>query len=278
MDAQQKKVEESRCFLMGHIQEPPDLLLLAGTGLGDCARGMSRTVAVDYTDIPHFPTATVQSHAGHLLFGKMNRLNLAVMKGRFHLYEGYSPGQVVFPIRVMRALGVKTLIVTNAAGGLDPAFEPGDIMVIRDHINLTGENPLVGQNVDDWGPRFPDMIGAYDRDLSQRAIEAGQSLATPVREGVYVGLKGPSLETPAEMRFLKYIGAHAVGFSTVQEVIAARHMGMRVLGLSVITNRCDPDHPEPATVEGVIAVARQAAPRLETLVEKIVASLNSTVS
>ncbi|MBU1170732.1 MAG: purine-nucleoside phosphorylase [Proteobacteria bacterium] len=270
-----KNVADALCFLHSRIKRTPDILVLTGTGLGDWATGMVDTLRVDYRDIPHFSVPTVESHAGYLLLGQIRQRYVAVMMGRFHLYEGYRPDQVVFPIRVMQALGVKTMIVTNASGGLDPRFEPGDIMIIRDHINLTGENPLIGENIDAWGLRFPDMINAYDRMLSERVFSMGQSLGIPVHEGVYAGLKGPCLETPAEMRFLRIIGAKAVGFSTVQEVIAARHAGLRVLGLSVITNRCDPDHPEPATMEGVIAVARTAAPRLEILVQNVIEDLGT---
>ncbi|GAB6097538.1 purine-nucleoside phosphorylase [Desulfatiferula olefinivorans] len=273
MSRQTDHVAEACSYLQERLEHTPDLLILAGTGLGDCAGILNSPRIVPYASIPHFPRSTVESHAGQLSVGSVHHVSAAVMMGRFHLYEGYSPAQVTFPIRVMRALGVRVLIVTNAAGGLDPAFAPGDIMVIRDHINLTGDNPLVGPNVDAWGLRFPDMIGAYDPTLADLARRAVCSPGLTVHDGVYAGLKGPSLETPAEMRFLRLIGAQAVGFSTVQEVIAARHAGMRTLGLSVITNRCDPDRPEPATVEGVIAVARQAAPQLENLIETVAASM-----
>ena len=196
------------------------------------------------------------------------------MQGRFHLYEGYSPAEVTFPIRVMQALGVRRLIVTNAAGGLNPAFRPGDMMLITDHINLTGENPLTGPNVDLWGPRFPDMSQAYDRKLIALAEKAAQAAGIPIRKGVYVGLKGPSMETPAEIRFLKSAGAEAVGFSTVQEVIAAVHGGMQVLGISIITNVNDPDRPVPAALEDIIAIARRATLSLEKLLEGIMRHLD----
>jgi purine-nucleoside phosphorylase len=196
------------------------------------------------------------------------------MQGRFHLYEGYSPAEVTFPIRVMQALGVRRLIVTNAAGGLNPAFRPGDMMLITDHINLPGENPLTGPNVDLWGLRFPDMSQAYDRKLIALAEKAAKTAGIPIRKGVYVGLKGPSMETPAETRFLKSAGAEAVGFSTVHEVIAAVHGGMQVLGISIITNVNDPDRPVPAALEDIIAIARRATPSLEKLLEGIMRHLD----
>ena len=200
------------------------------------------------------------------------------MQGRFHLYEGYSPLEVTFPIRVMQELGVKVLILSNAAGGLNPEFAAGDIMIITDHINLTGSNPLMGPNEDSWGIRFPDMIEAYDKELLELAEIAGRNEGIPLQKGVYVGLTGPSLETRAEVRFLRTIGADAVGFSTVQEVIAAVHAGIKVLGLSTITNMHDPDNPTPATVEAVIAVAKEAAPRLEAVIKNVVGKFITELS
>jgi purine-nucleoside phosphorylase len=270
MDDEKSRVKEAHGFLGKISQDPIRWILMAGTGLGDSFQNLQTRRELDYREIPHFPVSTVDGHAGRLILGTLGDIPVAVMLGRFHLYEGYSPNQVVFPIRVLRLLGADSLMITNASGGLDPDFSEGDIMVIRDHINLTGENPLVGLNVDAWGLRFPDMVDAYDPFLAREAVAAGRQGKLPVREGVYAGLKGPSLETPAEMRYLRTIGAHAVGFSTVQEVIAARHLGMRVLGLSVITNVCNPDQPEPATVETVIDVARNTSPWLSTLIEKVV--------
>ncbi|MGD9372910.1 MAG: purine-nucleoside phosphorylase, partial [Desulfobacterales bacterium] len=225
-------------------------------------------------DIPNFPISTVQSHAGKLLVGNMQGCRVMALKGRFHLYEGYTASDVTFPIRVMQKLGIRILILTNAAGGLNPAFKAGDIMIITDHINLTGANPLIGPNEDSWGLRFPDMIQAYDKHLAQMAVTAAGCAGIQVRQGVYAGLKGPSLETPAEVRFLKTIGAEAVGFSTVQEVIAAVHAGMRILGLSTITNINDPDNPLPATVEDIIAVAKNVAPMLEKIIQQVVENIH----
>jgi purine-nucleoside phosphorylase len=197
-----------------------------------------------------------------------------VMQGRFHLYEGYTPGEVTFPVRVMQALGVQHLILSNAAGGMNAALRQGDLMVIRDHINLTGENPLIGPNHDDWGPRFPDMTAAYDRSLVQLSRRAADGLGIPLKSGVYAGLKGPSLETPAEIRYLKTIGADAVGFSTVMETIAAVHAGIYVLGLSIITNINDPDRPVPASVAAIVAAATRATPMLNRLIEAVVAQIH----
>jgi purine-nucleoside phosphorylase len=240
--------------------------ILTGTGLGDSVRSVRVSEALAYKDLPHFPVSTVPGHAGQLLCGEIGHQPVIVMQGRFHLYEGYSPLEITFPIRVMQQLGVGFLIVTNAAGGLNPRYQTGDILLIADHINLTGANPLVGTNLDEWGPRFPDMTRAYDPQLKRLAAEGARAAGYALKSGVYVGLRGPSLETPAEMRFLRTIGADVVGFSTVQEVIVAVHAGMRVLGLTTITNLNNPDDPVPATVEGIIAVAREAAPRVDDLV------------
>jgi purine-nucleoside phosphorylase len=264
-----RHIDEAAAYLRRQCDLQPTAGLLTGTGLGDCAAGMSIEGEIAYGDIPHFPVSTVSGHKGRLLMGRMKGRAILVFQGRFHLYEGYPPRDVVFPIRVMQALGVGILIVTNAAGGLNPAFRPGDIMRLTDHINLTGENPLVGPNEPAWGIRFPDMSQVYDVQLGAQAQTAAESLGWSLQKGVYAGLKGPSLETPAEIRFLTTIGADAVGLSTVQEVIAAVHAGMRILGLSVITNVNHPDRPVPATLEEIIAVADQAAPRLARLIETV---------
>lgn len=266
----QNKVAEAAAFIEKKIPEKPFVGLLTGTGLGDCGQSLVASVSLPYEDIPHFPVATVQSHAGRCLAGRIANRPVIVMQGRCHLYEGYSPLEVTFPVRVMQVLGVETLIVTNAAGGLNPSFGPGDIMLIEDHINLTGVNPLVGPNHDNWGERFPDMTKAYDNQLISLAENAGIAAAIPLGKGVYAGLLGPSLETPAEIRFLKTIGAAAVGFSTVQEVIAAVHAGIRVLGLSIITNIHDPDHPEPASVEEIINTAQATAHRVDRIIHSVV--------
>lgn len=211
-----------------------------------------------------------------MLAGDMNRCPVIAMQGRFHLYEGYSPLEVTYPIRVMQQLGVKILILSNASGGLNPSLNAGDIMLITDHINLTGANPLIGPNEDSWGIRFPDMTRAYNQELIAVAASIAKSAGTKLQKGIYVGLTGPSLETPAEVRFLQTIGAEAVGFSTVQEVIAAVHGSMRVLGLSTITNVHDPDDPIPATVEEIIEVAKGATPLLETIMKGVAEKIYET--
>jgi purine-nucleoside phosphorylase len=268
-----KQVEAAAAFIRERGPLQPVAGLLTGTGLGDCAEAIDVVHSLDYDEIPHFPRSTVESHRGRLLLGRLQNRPVAAFQGRFHLYEGYHPREVTFPVRVLQRLGARYLLVTNAAGGLNPDHRAGDIMLIADHINLTGENPLVGPNDPDWGLRFPDMSRVYDPELLDRARAIAQELGQPLSSGVYAGLKGPSLETPAELRFLRTIGADAVGLSTVQEVIAAVHAGLRILGLSVITNIADPDAPLPATVEEIIAVADQAAPRLKQLVIAILEQL-----
>ncbi len=274
MSSHASNVSTAADFIKSRIQDTPSIGILTGTGLGDSISFLEIETAFDYQDIPHFPVSTVESHMGRLSVGKWKDRTILAMQGRFHLYEGYSPKAVSFPVRVMQALGVRTLIVTNAAGGLNPAFMPGDMMAISDHINLTGQNPLTGPNEEAWGSRFPDMSAVYDKPLSDLALKAGTQHNIPIRTGIYAGLPGPSLETPAEVRFLRTIGADAVGFSTVTEVIAAVHAGMRILGLSIITNVHNPDRPEPASVEDIISLARQVAPKLETLLREITGKID----
>jgi purine-nucleoside phosphorylase len=270
MKNNRQKAIETANFLKSYIKTPPKIGLITGTGLGASTEFLDISVSFEYEDIPHFPTSTVESHHGRLVFGNMDGKQIMAMQGRFHLYEGYSPLEVTFPIRVMQELGVKVLILSNAAGGLNPGYHAGDIMIITDHINLTGSNPLIGGNEKSWGIRFPDMIEAYDKKLAEIAETAGKDEGIPLQKGVYVGLKGPSLETRAEVRFLRLIGADAVGFSTIQEVIAAVHAGIKVLGLSTITNLNDPDQPVPITVEEVIKVAKNTAPKLEAVIKNVI--------
>ena len=266
-------VREAASFLTGKLDRPPLTGVITGTGLNDAVGPLNDAVSFGYDEIPHFPVSTAPGHGGRLSMGTLAGHPMVLMQGRFHLYEGYAPATVTFPIRVMRALGVRQLILSNAAGGMNPAFRQGDLMVIRDHINLTGENPLVGANLDEWGPRFPDMAAAYDRPLIQLCRRTADVLGLALRSGVYAGLKGPSLETPAEIRFLKTIGADAVGFSTVMETIAAVHAGMRVLAISTITNINDPDRPQPASLEAIVAVANQVAPSMNRLITAIIGEI-----
>lgn len=254
----------------------PQVAVMAGTGLGDMASALEVETAVDYGKIPNFPLSTVQSHAGRWIFGRWAGRPVVLLQGRLHLYEGYSPQAVTFPIRVLQALGVKTLVMTNASGGLNPAFACGDIMLVADHLNLTGVNPLIGPNEAHWGHRFPDMSMAYTPVLRQKALSQARALGIELPSGVYAGLKGPSLETPAEMRFLRTIGADAVGFSTVMETIAAVHGGLRVLAFATITNLCMPDNAQPADVDAIIAVAQSAAPRLAAIIGRVLEGLDDT--
>ena len=268
-----ESVLEAVEYLKPRIGCWPSVGIMTGTGLGESLGAIDVKTFIDYADIPHFPRSTVNSHHGRFVSGTLAGKEVIALQGRFHLYEGYSPQAVTFPVRVMQMMGVHTLILTNAAGGLNLAFHPGDIMVIEDHINLTGENPLAGPNEDEWGPRFPDMTGVYDKYLAGLARNAATSSGWEIRKGVYAGLKGPSLETSAETRFLRQIGADAVGFSTVQEAIAGVHAGMKILGLSTITNINDPDHPTADTEAGIIAVAQKAAARLAALIQSVVKDL-----
>jgi purine-nucleoside phosphorylase len=270
MESFQKKVNEATQFVKTKISKMPSIGLLAGTGLGNSVEAIEESLSLEYSHIPHFPVSTVTSHRGRLLFGKINGKVVIAMQGRFHCYEGYDMEQITLPIRVMQLLGVKALILSNASGGINPSFATGDIMVITDHINLTGNNPLVGPNVEAWGPRFPDMNQVYEPALIALAEKAAEDAGFGLQKGVYVGLVGPSLETPAEIRFLRTIGADAVGLSTIPEVIAAVHGGMSVLGLSVISNMHLPDNPQPCQVDEIIATAEAATPRLKEIIDKVI--------
>lgn len=252
-----------------HADWEPDVAIILGTGLGRLADRIDREAEVGYDRLPHFPLSTVESHDGRLLFGTLGGKRVVAMQGRFHVYEGYTQQQIVFPVRVMQSLGARTLVVSNACGGMDPLWAPGDLMLIADHINLLGGSPLVGPNDERIGPRFPDMSRAYDPALRGLARDAARDLKIVLREGVYVAVSGPNLETPAEYRFLRTIGADVVGMSTVPEVIAAVHMGMRVLGISIITDACLPDALEPVNIEQIIATAGAAEPALTRLVEAV---------
>ena len=244
----------------------PEVAIILGTGLGALAREIQVETAIPYADIAHFPLSTVESHSGQLVLGTLGGKRVIAMQGRFHRYEGYALRDVVLPVRVMFLLGARTLIVSNACGGMNPLWAAGDIMLIDDHINLLGDNPLMGPNLDDLGPRFPDMSEAYDRRLQQLAQQTALELKIPLRRGVYVAVTGPNLETRAEYRMLRTMGADVVGMSTVPEVIAARHMDMRVLGLSIITDECFPDALEVANIDKIIATAGRAEPHLTRLV------------
>lgn len=247
----------------------PDVAVILGTGLGGLVEEIEVSAEIAYEDIPGFPLSTVESHAGRLLFGILGGKKVVAMQGRFHRYEGYSMQQIVFPVRVMHALGARTLIVSNACGGMNPLWKPGELMLLADHINLLGDSPLIGPNDDSLGPRFPDMSQPYDEELRAVARTVASELRIVLREGVYVAVTGPNLETRAEYRFLRGIGADVVGMSTVPEVIAAVHMSMRVLGVSIITDACLPDALQAVDVEHIIATAAAAEPDLTRLVSAV---------
>jgi purine-nucleoside phosphorylase len=251
----------------------PRVGIVLGTGLGGLAKEIEVDTAIPYGEIPHFPLSTVESHEGRLLLGSLRERPVVAMQGRFHRYEGYSLKEVTFPIRVMRLLGADVLLVSGASGGMNPLWPPGDLVLLDDHINLLGENPLVGPNLDELGPRFPDMSEPYDRELQALALEVALEAGIPLHRGVYVAVTGPNLETRAEYRMLRAMGADVVGMSTVPEVVVANHMGMRVLGLSIITDACLPDALEPADVAKIIETATRAEPKLSTVVAGVVARI-----
>ena len=259
-------VEASADAVRAHFGAEPDVGIVLGTGLGGLAEHIAVQAIVPYTEIPGFPLSTVESHSGRLLCGTLGGKTVVTMQGRFHRYEGYTLQQVTFPVRVLRALGASTLIVSNACGGLHPLWAQGDLMLIADHINFLADSPLIGPNDGRLGDRFPDMSAPYDAGLRQLAREVAAEQRTVLREGVYVAVTGPCLETRAEYRMLRALGADVVGMSTVPEVIVAVHGGMRVLGLSIITDQCLPDALEPADLNTIIAVAGRAEPKLTSLV------------
>jgi purine-nucleoside phosphorylase len=264
------QIQEAVAVIRQHWAETPRCGIILGTGLGGMAEEIQQATYIDYEEIPHFLRSTAISHRGRLVCGRLEGVPVVVMEGRFHKYEGYSLKQITLPVRVMKALGAELLIVSNACGGMNPFFRCGDIMVIDDHINLMGDNPLIGINDDRLGPRFPDMSEPYDRKLIDRVLAIARRHDIVCHRGVFVAVTGPNLETRAEYRFLRGIGADAVGMSTVPEVIVAVHCGLRVLGLSIVTDMCLPDALEPADVPKIIATAKAAEPKLRTLVREVV--------
>jgi purine-nucleoside phosphorylase len=268
-----KQIKEAVSFLRTKTGMQPPIGIILGTGLGGLAKEITPEVIVDYGDIPHFPIATVESHHGKLIFGTLAGKRVVAMQGRFHYYEGYTMQQVTFPVRVMKILGVSTLLISNAAGGMNPQFSRGTIMIIADHINLLGDNPLIGPNDDTLGPRFPDMSEPYSKKLIALAEQIALDMKIRTERGIFVAVPGPNLETRAEYRFLRFIGADAVGMSTVPENIVANHMGLQVLGISIITDECFPDSLQPANVDEIIAVARQTEPKLTAIMRGVVERL-----
>lgn len=270
MNDLRKKIDEAIRFLRTKTSVQPRIGIILGTGLGGLAKEIAPDVVIDYAEIPHFPISTVESHQGKLIFGTLERKQVVAMQGRFHYYEGYSMQQVTFPVRVMKFLGVQTLLISNAAGGMNSNFRRGSLMIITDHINLLGDNPLIGPNDPDLGPRFPDMSEPYSRKLIALAEEIALDLKIKTERGVFVAVPGPNLETRAEYRFLRFIGADAVGMSTVPENIVANHMSMDVLGFSIITDECFPDSLAPANVDEIIAVANATEPKLTAIMKSVV--------
>jgi len=265
-----EKIKEATNFIQSRYPLSPQIGIILGTGLGKLADRIKEQTVIPYGEIPHFAISTAPGHAGNLLLGKIADKRVVAMQGRFHLYEGYSLEEITFPIRVMKALGISILIESNAAGGMNRNFKAGDVMIITDHINFTGQNPLIGPNDETLGPRFPDMSEPYDKDLIELTEEIALKEGIRCYRGIYIGVTGPNFETRAEYRFFHLIGADAVGMSTVPEVIVAKHAGLRVLGISCVTDMCIPDTLEPVDFRKVIEVANKAEPKVTRLVEKVI--------
>jgi len=268
-----REIKDAKDFLASRLNVSPEIGMITGTGLENLTEKIKVDFRIPYKEIPHFPTSTVKGHKGTLVSGRLAGRTVLAMEGRFHLYEGYSPYEITFPIRVMSGLGIKYLFISSAAGGLNPSFKPGSIMIVIDHINLTGRNPLIGPNIEEFGPRFPDMSQVYDPDLINLAKKKALQRNITLNQGVYIGITGPSLETPAETRFLRMIGADAVGMSTVSEVIVGVHCGLRVLAIVVITNLNLPGNMKKTAIEEVIGAANAVGPSLSSLWESIIEDL-----
>ena len=269
------RVLEAVTAIRQHTSSEPRIGLILGTGLDGLAKEIDVDVSIDYADLPHFPVSTVSVHKGQLLFGTLRGVPIVAMQGRMHVYEGYSAREAAFPVRVLGTLGIEALCISTACGGMNPLFRRSDLMVLTDHINLQGVNPLVGPNVDAWGPRFPDMSEPYDVGLRDLAMSVAMLEGIRLERGVYVAVMGPCLETKAEYRFLRGIGADVVGMSTVPEVIVARHMGLRVLAIGVITDECFPDALEEVSLAEVLEAAAEAEPNLTAIMSGVVAALGS---
>jgi len=267
------KIEQTVAFLRTKTEAQPGIGIILGTGLGALVDDIDVEISIPYGQIPNFAVSTVEFHEGKLIFGTLCGKSIVAMQGRFHYYEGYSMQQITFPVRVMKFLGVHTLLVSNACGGINAEIKPGDIMLITDHINLLGDNPLIGENDDTLGPRFPDMSEPYSRDLIALTEKIAQEEKVPIKKGVYAAMTGPNLETAAEYRFLRTIGADVVGMSTIPEDIVAIHSGMKVLGFSVITDACVPEELKPANIPEIIRIAKEAEPKLTLLIKKVVERL-----
>ncbi|WP_018922146.1 purine-nucleoside phosphorylase [Salsuginibacillus kocurii] len=273
MDHLHSKVKEAASSLQDKLEQKPEIGLILGSGLGDLAEEIEGDVRIKYENVPHFPVSTVEGHAGQLVTGSLQGKQVIAMQGRFHFYEGYSMQDVTFPVRVMKELGVSKLIVTNACGGMNPSFNPGDLMVITDHLNMTGANPLIGPNDEELGPRFPDMSQAYSRQLQDVAHAAGKKLDLSLQEGVYAGISGPNFMSAAELKMLRKLGGDVVGMSTVPEVIVANHAGLEVLGISCVTDMAVGEEIEGVSHDEVIEVATKTKPRFIQLVKEILTEM-----
>jgi purine-nucleoside phosphorylase len=267
------RISETLEVIRSKTQKDFPIGIILGTGLGALANEIEVEVEIDYQDLPHFPLSTVESHKGKLIFGTLGNKNVVAMQGRFHYYEGYSMQQIAYPVRVMKKLGVEFLLISNACGGMNPLYRHGDLMLMVDHINLLGDNPLIGPNDDELGPRFPDMSEPYSTELTELAHKIALENNIPVHRGVYVAVPGPNLETRAEYRFLRNIGADVVGMSTVPENIAANHMGLKVLGISIITDECFPESLKPVNVDEIIKTAMEAEPKMTLIMKEVVKQL-----
>jgi len=270
MSALLTKIKEAKEFIQNKSKIKPRIGIILGTGLGGLAEEIEDRDIIPYGDIPHFPISTAPGHKGNLILGRLSDKQIVAMQGRFHFYEGYSLDEITFPIRVMKFLGIKFLIESNAAGGMNPDFKIGDLMVITDHINLTGNNPLIGPNDEQLGPRFPDMSEPYDKRLIELIRKIALEEGIELHQGVYVGVTGPNFETRAEYKFLRLIGADAVGMSTVPEVIVAQHSNLRVLGITCISDECFPDTLKPVDFRKVIQGAKKAEPKMKKLVKRVI--------
>ena len=268
-----EQIKEATAFIESKIDTKPDFGIILGTGLGALINEIEVEKVIEYDDIPHFPISTVESHHGKLIFGKLSSRNVVAMQGRFHYYEGYTMQQVTFPVRVLKMLGIQKLLVSNAAGGLNPEYGKSELMILNDHINLLPDNPLRGKNEDELGVRFPDMLDTYDKGMIEKALQIAQKNNFIAHQGVYVSVTGPNLETPAEYKFLRIIGADVVGMSTVPEVIVARHMDIPTFAVSVITDLCYEGALKHVTVEEVIEAAQKAEPNMTLLIKELIAAL-----
>lgn len=266
-------INETLEVIRKHTPEKYPVGIILGTGLGGLVKDINITHQIDYENLPHFPISTVESHRGKLIFGTINGKNVVAMQGRFHFYEGYSMQQITYPVRVMKFLGVETLLVSNACGGMNPQYRKGDVMIMVDHINMLGDNPLIGKNEDEFGPRFPDMSEPYSFELIELAEKIALENQLKIQKGVYVAVPGPNLETKAEYRFLRATGADVVGMSTIPENIVANHMGMKVLGISIITDECFPDSLKPVNVEEIIVAAMKAEPKMTLIMKELIKRL-----